>query len=143
MLGRNSLRLIFLTFLVSFGFSSLVYAHDDVKKVPIECSTEIISSPEMVNGQLVYNYKRRTNFAIPLNFVKSHIDIPEIKFGSFQLPVIAVGKGEYKFKDVVSIPLKNEGGKLRVVDPFGVPWKTVPETDKNKDLSNVECFLVL
>ena len=120
-----------------------MYAHDEVKKVSIECSTQIINSPEMVNGQMVYNYKRRTNFAIPLNFVKSHIDIPEIKFGIFQLPVIAVGKGGYKFKDVVSIPLKNEGGKLRVIDPFGVPWKTVPETDKNKDLSNVECFLVL
>ena len=132
-----------LAILVSFGFSSLVYAHDDVKEVPIECSTQVIRSPEMVNGQLEYNYKRRTNFAIPLNFVKSHIDIPELKFGSFQLPVIAVGKGEYKFKDVVSIPIKNEGGKLRVIDPFGVPWKTVPETDKTKDMSNVECFLVL
>ena len=31
------------------------------------------------------------------------------------MPVIAVGKGEYKFKDVVSIPIKNEGGKLRVI----------------------------
>jgi len=122
------------------------FAHEDIKRVPIECSTEIMIQAkfDMTLQEIVHVPSRRTHFAIPINFVKKHIQIPEDpNFGFFQLSVVAVGKGSYKFKDTVSIPISNKGGKLRVVDPFGVPWKEVPNTDKGKQITDVECFLVM
>ena len=121
-------------------------AHEDIKRVSIDCSTEIMDQMkmDMTLNEIVSVPSRRTHFSIPINFVKKHIQIPEDpSFGFFQLSVVAVGKGSYKFKDTVSIAISNKGGKIRVIDPFGVPWKEVPSTDKGKQITDVECFLVM
>ena len=127
-----------------FIFSTIgANAHEDISNTPIDCSTEIISAPMLEDGGVVYKAQRRTNFAIPVNFLKQHYDIPQIEgWGHYQLSVVAVGKGDYKFKDTVSIPIKNEDGKLRVIDPFGVPWKVVPDEEIGKQISDVECYMV-
>ena len=133
-----------------FGFTMISVknsiAHEDIKRVSIDCSTEIMNQTkmDMTLKKMVSVPSRRTHFSIPINFVKKHIQIPEDpSFGFFQLSVVAVGKGSYKFTDTVSIPISNKGGKLRVIDPFGVPWKEVPSTDKGKQITDVECFLVM
>ena len=132
---------ILLTLILSFYSFSLL-AHEDITRVPIDCSTEVIKGMVLEDGAMVSKPQRRTNFAIPINFVKEHYEIPEMKFGHYQLSVVAEGVGDYKFKDVVSIPIGNKDGKLNVVDPFGVPSKQVTEEEEGMKIDNVECYLI-
>ena len=148
---KRTLATICLTVAVLLGSAMLSaknsIAHEGIKKVPIDCSTEIIQTSEfdLVAEGMVSKTSRRTHFLIPINFVKKHIEIPVDIEGTFlyRLSVIAVGKGSYKFKDTVSIPISNKDGLLKVVDPFGLPWKEVPSKDKGKQITDVECFLVM
>ena len=139
--ATNLLMKILLTLILSIYSFSLL-AHEDITRVPIDCSTEVIKGMVLEDGAMVSKPQRRTNFAIPINFVKEHYEIPEMKFGHYQLSVVAEGIGDYKFKDVVSIPIGNKDGKLNVVDPFGVPWKQVTEEEVGMKIDNVECYLI-
>ena len=119
---------------------------DGVRRVEIDCSTEIIkqSKPDVIAKKMISVPSRRTHFSIPINSIKKHVQIPkDTGYGGVQLPVIAEGVGDYKFKDTVSIPIKSEGGILRVVDPFGVPWREVPADDLGKQINDVKCFMVM
>jgi len=130
-------------FLFAILFSSYIFSHQTTDKMPVDCSSEIISSPTIVNGEMIYKYKRRTHFSIPISLVKSHFQIPvKTGFGGFNLPLVAEGVGEYKFKDSVTVPLKSDNSIISVIDPFGVPWKEVSEHEKDIIIKNVKCYIV-
>ena len=69
-----------------------------------------------------------------------HFDIPETE--RYQLPVIAEGKGSYKFKDATTVSLKINDGKLSIIDSWGY-GAFVPSTDKDIQITDVECFIVM
>ena len=135
---------ISLSLLLFFAVTGL-QSHEDIQKVEIECSTEIIDGVIFdENYKQVKVPQRRTNFAVPLNFIDKHMNLPEgTGFQAPKITVIAEGKGNYKFKDVVTITVYNDGTSLKIIDYFGVPWKQVPESDKDINITGVVCSLIL
>jgi len=128
--------------LILLPMISSAYSHEKGGKIFIDCSSEIIKGVVLEDGLMQHKYQRRTHFAIPLNLISKHLAIPEnTGFGGFQLPVVAVSDIAYKFKDTVSVPIKSENGILSVVDPFGTPWKVVPNTERDQQISNVKCYV--
>jgi hypothetical protein len=121
-------------------------ALEGVQRVKIDCSTEIIEQVRMdLTTRKMENIpSRRTHFSIPINSIKKHVQIPDDTGSvSFLLSVIAEGRGDYKFKDTVSVPITSKGGILRVDSPFGVPWREVPADDLGKQIKDVKCYLVM
>jgi len=131
--------------ITSFVLAFNLAAHEDIQNIEIDCSTEIIDGVILdENYNQVTVPQRRTNFAVPLNFIDKHMNLPEgTGFQAPKITVIAEGKGNYKFKDVVTITVYNDGTSLKIVDYFGVPWKQVPESDKDINITGVACSLVL
>lgn len=120
-----------------------VLAHEAGQNIPIDCSTEVIRAMVLEDGAMVWKDQRRTHFSVPISVVESHFNIPEdTGFAAFQLPVVAVGTGDISFRDTVSIPIRSEGGIIQITDPFGVPWPTVSEDEKNAKIETLECYIV-
>ena len=147
-----------ITILMATLFTMSVNAQslEDFRKVEIDCSTDIIKAQEINLSTAAFEdvIKRRTNFAIPMGFVKEHflagnldiMDQSEISFGFPKLNVVAEGVGDYKFKDTTYVPITNVDGTLRLIDTFGQNWPMVSEEDFEKygavAVNDVRCYLV-
>ena len=137
------MRVIPVIFLIFLSFN--LGSHEDIQRVEIDCSTEVIDGATTDEDfKTIIVPQRRTNFAIPLNFIDKHMNLPEgTGFRSPKISVVAEGTGNYKFKDVVTITVYNDGNALRIAGSFGVPWKQVPESHKGINITDVKCYLIL
>ena len=152
---KKLLLILTLLFSVTFSVKNSI-AHEDIKRVPVDCSSSHKDSVkvDMSTYEPIPIVQRWTWVALPLNYIKKHINIPEDPEGiedkmspNFykyaRLPIVVIGKSPYKFKDVTRIFISNKDGVLEVINNYAEPMYEVSSENIDKIITDVECFILM